>query len=162
LPWDLEESVVTPLGSLAAVAFFKHKHDAESLQRAQAALDEGRQISRELRELVVEAETIFRNAPVEDAKQKILGMLSKYPAYQSMFERQIRGQHPATVLEAKLSHDLAYFRFFDAIVTLAGEGLALDSLIAELKSLPQNATPETAEKFLHGLDSKYSAINAIK
>src|SRR2546427_8090652 len=25
LPWDIEESIVTPLGSLAAVEFFKHK-----------------------------------------------------------------------------------------------------------------------------------------
>jgi hypothetical protein len=156
LPWDLEESVVTPLGSLAAAAYFKHKDDAGNLERAQAALAEGKQISRDLRQLMEEAEIIFRNAPVEEAKEKILGSLSKYPAYRSMFERQVTGQHPPTVLEAKLSHDLAYFRFFDAIVNLAQTRLALDDLIAELKTLPRNATPETTMKFLRALHEKYS------
>jgi hypothetical protein len=156
LPWDIEEAVVTPLGSLAAVEYFKHKGDAENLKRAQTALNEGRQISRELRKLVKEAETIFHNDPVEDAKQKILALLSSYPAYQSMFQRQIAGQHPATVLEAKLSHDLAYFRYFEAIVTLAEKPLALDVLIAELKTLPRDATAEIADRFLAALELRYS------
>ncbi len=156
LPWDIEEAVVTPLGSLAAVQYFKHQGDAENLKRAQTVLNEGRQISRELRELVKEAETIFHNDPVEDAKQKILALLSSYPAYQSMFQRQIAGQHPATVLEAKLSHDLAYFRYFEAIVTLAEKPPALDVLIAELKKLPRDATAEIADRFLAALELKYS------
>ncbi len=157
LSWDIEEAVVTPLGSLAALEYFKHKDDLENMQRALAALNEGRQISRDLRELLVEAESIFRNAPVEEGKLKILAMLSRYPTYRNMFERQIIGQHPSTVLEAKLSHDLAYFRFFDAIVTLAEQRLALKTLIAELKTLPRNATPAVAEGFLHSLAIKYPA-----
>ena len=156
LPWDIEEGVVTPLGSLAAVQYFKHHGDAENLKRAQMALNEGRQISRELLKLAKEAETIFKNTPVEDAKEKVLALLSIYPAYQSMFQRQVVGQHPATVLEAKLSHDLAYFRYFEAIVTLAEKPLALDVLIAELKKLPRDATPEITDRFLGALESKYS------
>jgi len=156
LPWDIEEGVVTPLGSLAAVQYFKHHGDAENLKRAQMALNEGRQISRELLKLAKEAEKIFKNTPVEDAKEKVLALLSSYPAYQSMFQRQIAGQHPATVLEAKLSHDLAYFRYFEAIVTLAEKPLALDVLIAELKKLPRDATPEITDRFLGALESKYS------
>jgi hypothetical protein len=155
LPWDIEEAVVTPLASLAAVEFFKARGDAANLQLARAALHEGSQISRELRALVGEAESLFRNAPVEEAKQRILDALSKYPAYQSMFERQIEGQHPPTVLEAKLSHDLAYFRFFDSIVNLAEERLALKALIAEMKTLPRQATPERTERFLRSLEAKY-------
>jgi hypothetical protein len=154
LPWDIEEALVTPLASLSAVEYFKYKDDAENLQRARIVLDEGRQISRELRELMAEAELIFRSAPVEAAKQKILGTLSKYPVYQGMFERQIAGQHPQTVLEAKLSHDLAYFRYFDEIVMLAEKQFGLKALIGELKRLPRNATPEITEKFLHGLNEK--------
>jgi hypothetical protein len=156
LPWDIEEGVVTPLGSLAAVQYFKHHGDAENLKRAQMALNEGRQISRELLKLVNDAEAIFKNTPVEDAKQKVLALLSTYPAYQSMFQRQVVGQHPATVLEAKLSHDLAYFRYFEAIVTLAEKPLALDVLIAELKKLPRDATPEITDRFLGALETKYS------
>ena len=157
LSWDIEEAVVTPLGALAAADYFKHKGDAENLERARSALNEGRQISRELRKLANEAEAIFQNAPVEDAKHKILALLPSYPAYQSMFQRQIVGQHPATVLEAKLSHDFAYFRYFDLIVTLTEKPLALDALIAELKKLPRDATPEITDIFLVGLESKYPA-----
>lgn len=157
LPWDVEEGVVTPLGSLAAVEYFKRKDDVENLQRAQAAVNEGRQISRELRELAREAEKIFREISIDAAKQKILVLLSGYPAYQSMFQRQIAGQHPPTVLEAKLSHDLAYFRYFDAIATLAEKPVALKALIAELKKLPRDSTPDVADKFLQSLGEKYSA-----
>ncbi len=157
LPWEIEEAVVTPLGSLAAMEYFKRKDDVENLQRAQAAVNEGRQISRELHELVREAEKIFASAPVDEAKHKILGLLSGYPAYQSMFQRQIAGQHPPTVLEAKLSHDLAYFKYFDAIVTLAEKPVALTALIAELKKLPRESTPDSADKFLQSLGAKYSA-----
>ena len=157
LPWDIEEGVVTPLGSLAAAEYFKHQGDTENLKRAQTALDEGKQISREIRKLVKEAETIFHTDPVEDAKQKILALLSSYPAYQSMFQRQIAGQHPATVLEAKLSHDLAYFRYFDAIAALAEKHVALKTLIEELKKLPPDATPEITDKFLGALKLQNSA-----
>ena len=157
LPWDIEEAVVTPLGSLAAMEYFKRKDDVENLQRAQAAVNEGRQISRELRELVREAEKIFREISIDEAKHKILGLLSGYPAYESMFQRQIAGQHPPTVLEAKLSHDLAYFKYFDAIVTLAEKPVALTALIAELKKLPRESTPDSADKFLQSLGAKYSA-----
>ena len=157
LPWDIEEAVVTPLGALAAAEYFKHKGDAENLKRARSALNEGKQISRELLKLVNEAEAIFQNTPVEDAKQKILALLPSYPAYQSMFQRQIVGQHPATVLEAKLSHDLAYFRYFEAIVTLAEKPLAIDVLIAELKKLPRDTTPELTDGFLGAVELKYSA-----
>jgi hypothetical protein len=157
LRWEIEEAVVTPLGSLAAMEYFKRKDDVENLQRAQAAVNEGRQISRELRELVREAEKIFASTPVDGAKHKILGLISGYPAYQSMFQRQIAGQHPPTVLEAKLSHDLAYFKYFDAIVTLAEKPVALTALIAELKKLPRESTPDSADKFLQSLGAKYSA-----
>jgi len=156
LPWDIEEAVVTPLGSLAAVEYFKHQGDAENLKRAQMALNEGRQISQELRKLAKEAEAIFQDTPVEDAKQKILALLPSYPAYQSMFQRQIVGQHPATVLEAKLSHDLAYFRYFDAVAALAEKQVALKTLIVELKTLPRDATPEITDRFLGTLETKYS------
>jgi hypothetical protein len=156
LPWDIEEGVVTPLAALAAAEYFRHKGDAENLKRAQSALNEGREISRELLKLVDEAEAIFQNLTAEAAKEKVLALLSSYPAYQGMFQRQIMGQHPATVLEAKLSHDLAYFRYFDAIAILAEKLLTLDVLIAELKKLPRDATAEIADRFLAALELKYS------
>jgi hypothetical protein len=158
LPWDIEEGIVTPLGSLAAVEYFKQKNDQANLERAQAAVEEGRQISRELAALVTEAEAIFSAFPVEEAKLKILAAVRRFPIYRAMFERQMAGQHPPTALEAKLSHDLAYFRFFDAISVLVEKRVDLKTLLIELKTLPPDASADSAQQFLRDLNEKYPAI----
>jgi hypothetical protein len=156
LPWEMEEAIVTPLGSLAALAYFRQKDDEPSWQNALAAVAEERKLSRELNALTAEAELIFATLPVDDAKQQILAEMSRYPTYRRQFERQIQGQHPPTVLEAKLSHDLAYYRFFDRIAELSELAPDLKTLIDDLKKLPSDATPELTEKFLQRLNSRYS------
>ena len=60
------------------------------------------------------------------------------------------------MLEAKLSHDLAYYRFFDQIAALAELAPNLKLLIDDLKTLPPEATADRAERFLRDLNSKYS------
>jgi hypothetical protein len=157
LPWDIEEAIVTPLGALAAVEYFKFKGDAENLCQARLAVEEGRQIAWELQALVQEAEQIFQSSAVDQGKEKILDALSRYPAYRDAFERQTTGQHAPTALEAKLSHDLAYFRFFPAVVALAEMPLTLKALISELKSLPQDSSLAVAERFLQDLGARFSA-----
>lgn len=155
LPWEIEEAIVTPLGSLAAVAYFRQKGDESNWQNAVESLGEERKLSRELNALVSEAEEAFASLPVDDAKHKILEQLSRYPTYRRQFERQIQGQHPPTVLEAKLSHDLAYYRFFDQIAALAELAPSLKLLIDDLKTLPLHATADVTEKFLQDLNAKY-------
>src|SRR6266550_2101418 len=145
LPWEIEEAIVTPLGSLAALAYFRQKGDEPSWKNALAAVAEERKLSRELNALAAEAEQIFAALPVDEAKEKILAEMSRYPTYRRQFERQIRGQHPPTVLEAKLSHDLAYYRFFDRIAELSELAPDLKTLIDDLKKLPSDATPELTE-----------------
>jgi len=156
LPWEIEEAIVTPLGSLAAVAYFRQKGDDPNWQNAVESLSEERKLSRELNALASEAEKLFASLPIDDAKQKVLQQLSRYPTYRRQFERQIQGQHPPTVLEAKLSHDLAYYRFFDQIAALAELAPNLKLLIDDLKTLPPEATADRAERFLRDLNSKYS------
>jgi predicted SprT family Zn-dependent metalloprotease len=85
----------------------------------------------------------------------VLDALAQFPDYQRQFLRQTKGQHSATVLEAKLSHDLAYYRFFDEIAALAEKVRDLRALIAALKKLPHDATTATAETFLLGLSQQY-------
>jgi hypothetical protein len=68
----------------------------------------------------------------------------------------VRGQHAATALEAKLSHDLAYYRYFDAIAAL-GELAELKTLIADLKSIPKNASRSDIDDFLRELNARYRA-----
>lgn len=158
LSWEIEESIVTPLGWLAAAAYFQQKGDEPNWHNALTAFAEEREISRELSALTAEAEQRFATLPVDDAKQKILQEMLLYPTYRRQFERQIRGQHPATALEAKLSHDLAYYRFFDRIGALFESAPDLKTLIGDLKALPADAQVEDAEKFLQELNSRYRAL----
>jgi len=156
LPWEIEESIVTPLGVLAAVAFFKEKGDEENLKRALASLEEQRQYSRELNALVEEAEKILQSESPENAKKKILELMPAYPIYNRQFQLQIAGQHPPTVLEAKLSHDLAYYRYFDRIAALSEKAPDLKTFIADLKKIPQDVTYDDLARYLQQLDSQYA------
>ena len=159
LPWEIEEAIVTPLGSLAAVEYFRQAGDEKNLANAVSSVAEERKVSRELLVLTAEAEKIFAADKVDAAKEKVLAALANYPSYQRQFERQTRGQHAPTVLEAKLSHDLAYYRYFDAIAELAEIAPNLKVLIEDLKKLARDATLASAEKFLRDLDSKYRAAS---
>ena len=156
LSWEIEEAIVTPLGSLAVIEYLRHKGDETNLQNALVSLAEERKMSRELLALVEDAQRIFATAKVDDAKQQILNRLANYPNYQRQFERQTRDQHSGTVLEAKLSHDLAYYRYFDAIAALAEKAPDLRMLIEDLKKLPKDASHAGTERHLRELDSKYA------
>ena len=158
LPWEIEEAIVTPLGSLAAIEYFRQKGDEKNLANAVNSVAEERKLSRELMALVAQAEKIFAAEKIDDAKQKILDALPSFPNYQRQFERQTRNQHQATVVEAKLSHDLAYYRYFDRIAELAEKAPSLRTLIEDFKKLPQDSTPLTLEKLLSDLDARYSAV----
>lgn len=152
LPWEIEESLITPLGSIAAVEFFKRRSDSVNLETAQARLDEEKQLSRELGNLVAAAETIFSSEPVEIGKQKIVAMIPSFPVYHRHFQRQTRGQHPETVIEAKLSHDLAYYRYFDCIVALYERTGDLKALIGDLRRAPKEA--EALAAYLQSLERR--------
>lgn len=160
LPWEIEEAIVTPLGSLAAAEYFRRKGDKASWGNAAASIAQERTLSRELLALAAEAERIFAGLPVDEAKEKVLERLRDYPAYRARFERQVEDQHGPTALEAKLSHDLAYFRYFDRIAELAEKAPNLKTLIADLKTLAQAADLAAAERFLQSLSSRY--LNAAK
>ena len=157
LPWEIEEAIVTPLGSLAVIEYLRHRGDEKNLQNAVVSLAEERKVSRELTAVIDEAQRIFAAEKVDDAKQQILNKLANYPNYQRQFERQTRDQHSGTVLEAKLSHDLAYYRYFDAIAALAEKAPGLRTLIEDLKTLPKDTSHSVLEKRLGEFDSKYSS-----
>lgn len=159
LPWEIEESIVTPLGSLAAVEYFRHAGDEKNLANAVNSVAEERKLSRELMALAGQAEKIFAAEKIDAAKEKVLLALANFPSYQRQFERQTRAQHAPTVLEAKLSHDLAYYRYFDDIAALAEVAPNLKALIEDLKKLGRDATPASAAKFLHDLHANYRAAS---
>jgi hypothetical protein len=160
LPWEIEESIVTPLGLLVAVEFFRSTGDETNLRAALERLEEERRISRELNALAVEAETFFKTERLNEAKRKILVRLPFYSNYYRHFRRQTAGQHSGTVLEAKLSHDLAYFKYFDRIAALAETARDLKTLIQDLKSLPDSASHEDLDSYLQDLKTKYGLLVA--
>jgi hypothetical protein len=157
LSWEIEESIVTPLGSAAAVEFFRRKRDQQHLEQAWASLEEERELSRELNALVARAAKIFKTETLEEAKTHILGLIPYYPVYYRQFQRQTAGQYPSTVLEAKLSHDLAYYRYFDQIITLWEKIGDLRVLIDELKKLPHDTSQDGMQRYLEKLKNQYSA-----
>ena len=157
LPWEVEEGIVTPLGALAAVEFFRRQGDQENSAKALAALTEERQVARELSALLARADMIFSAFPREEAQKKVFDLMADYPTYRRRFQRQIQGQYPGMVLEAKLSHDAAYFRYFERIVALREKIADLAALITELKQIPAGTTLEQAEKRLEELGEKFAA-----
>lgn len=157
LPWEIEEAIVTPLGALAAAEYFRWKKDEKARQGALAQVAEGRRIGRELNDLIERAEKIFAAEAPHLAKGRVLSLLEEFPEYRRLFDIQLAGQHAPTALEAKLSHDLAYYRYFDAVAALAELAPSLRALIVDLKALPPDATHAAAERFLHNLKLKYGA-----
>lgn len=157
LPWEVEEAIVTPLGSLAAVEYFRFKDDQKNLANALSSVVHERKLARELMALIDEAQKVFEAERVSDAKEKILNLLPKYPSYQRQFEQQTRNQHAETVIEAKLSHDLAYFRFYDQVAAIAEKAPSLSQLIVDLKQMQPDGTIAATYRFLRDLNVKYSA-----
>ena len=155
LPWEVEESIVTPLGTLAMVEFFRVREDRETAQLAQASLEEEIKYAQELNAVVAQAEKLFKDLPIEDAKRQILNLISSYPLYDRYFRDQIADQHPPTVLEAKLSHDLAYYRYFDQIAALSNQVGDLKTLIDDLKKIPPDSSPDAVQAYLQELKIRY-------
>lgn len=153
--WEIEEALVTPLGSLAALDYFRFTQDEKNLANALASFEEERALSRELLDLVSQAAKVFAQEQAEKGKQRILELLPAYRIYASHFESQVAGQHRPTVLEAKLSHDLAYFRYFDRVARLA-EMTPLKTLIEDLRRLPADADHQSTDRYLESLAAKYS------
>jgi hypothetical protein len=157
LPWDIEESVVTPLAMLAALEFFEHKKDRASKQALLARMEEERGLSKELNRIVTEAERRLRELPLAEARKQIGESIPSYPTYARWYQHQVRGQDPDVVLEAKISHDLAYYRHYDRIVALYQRRQDVKGLIADLKKINRSVDADGLETFLQDLETKYNA-----
>jgi len=157
LPWEIEEAIVTPLGALAAVEFFRQQGDPTILEHAIKAVAEERRLARELNELAHTAERLFKTAPPDEASAAIFALMPTFSAYERRFRRQTRGQHAPTTLEAKLSHDLVYYRYFDRIAALSEMAPDLRTLVQDLKGIPADATYAVVDELLRRLEIKYRA-----
>jgi hypothetical protein len=155
LQWEIEESVITPLGMLAALEFLQQKSNLADANDMKRAIDEERQVSRELLDLVREAEKIFQTVPLPEARERVMQLLDSHPVYSRYYQYQVKDQDAGLVLEAKLSHDLAYYRYFDRVVSLYERMKDLKLLVEELKKIPPDSDWKAVSEYFNSLDEKY-------
>lgn len=151
LVWENEESLVTPLAYFAAEKFLEEKGHHIALKDLRRETEETRKLSRELNDLAKEALKIFSAAaePLEEARKKVQRLILSYLTY-ALF---CGCQSQLDILEARLSHDLAYYKYFDRIASLYEKMGDLTMLVEDLKKAPSDT--ETLEKFLGELELRY-------
>lgn len=154
LQWEIEESVITPLGMLAALEFLQQQSNPAGASDMKRAIDEERRVSRELNDLVREAEKILRNLPLLEAREKVRRLLDSHPVYNRYYQYQVKDQDTDLVLEAKLSHDLAYYRYFDRVVSLYERMKDLKLLVQELKKIPPDSDWKAINEYFNKLEEK--------
>ncbi|MDO8522920.1 MAG: hypothetical protein Q7S12_01365 [bacterium] len=151
------ESLVTPLGRLVALKFFESIGDLDSQNKVIRYISTYRSISKEIVNLVSELRALYSQSSSGDTSNftKALEILDRYPAYRKLMSRELSDQYFDAAFEAKISHDLMYYKDFDRIVTLYEKIGDLKTLIEEIKKAP--GSQEAIEKYLDELDQKYSA-----
>ena len=70
LPWEDEESIITPLGALAALELFKHKADQANAWSAFEGIEMEGALSRELVGMAVMADQLFRIEALSRVEEK--------------------------------------------------------------------------------------------
>ena len=123
------------------------------------AIDEERQVARDLNNLVREAEKVLQNSPLHEAREKARRLLESHPLYNRYYQYQVKDQDADLVLEAKLSHDLAYYRYFDRVVSLYERLKDLKLLVQELKKIPPESDWKTVTEYFDKLDERYRPLD---
>ena len=155
LQWEIEEPIITPLGMLAALEFLQQTSNSEGVNDMKRAIEEERLVARELNELVREAAATFQNLPLQEAREKVRRLLESHPLYNRYYQYQVKDQDADLVLEAKLSHDLAYYRYFDRVVALYERLKDLKLLVQELKKIPPESDWKAVSEYFDKLDERY-------
>lgn len=153
---NTQETLVTPLGFLVALEFFKNKQDAENTQEIFRQINYFRTISRELNSLEIDLEKLSGEKIqfifcLEIYKGEIL---KKYPAYAERLSRAVAERDECAAEEAAVSEDLMYWKYFDKIIALYEKSKNIKLLIEDMKKAPGNQ--DELEKYLNKLNEKYS------
>src|SRR3989338_6570676 len=152
-----EEAIVTPLATLAALNYFENTGDHANYTRTKTLIQRYRAISRELNDFVKNVLDIFLHAPKENWYEKISEIAPDYPNYITEFRNIGDSLDPESPeedrLEAKISHDYLYYKYFDRVVSLYEKCGDLKWLIADLKKSPTDAS--ALETYLSELEIRY-------
>ena len=150
MPFHLSESLVSALGDLGSLAFFEATRDTENARETLAHVEQQRRISRELNALVAEMMDLFRTLSLEEARSRALKEVQSSASYSRFYQHLLRDQSAELILEAKVSHDFAYYGLYDLILSLyeiAGEDLK--EVIRLLKRTPTDTVG--AEAYIEAL-----------
>jgi len=149
-PFRINEGIVTPLADLAALAFFTSRDDRANVEATEAHIQEQRSLSRELNELVGEMLRLFADRPLATARQSALREVRAAAVYSRFFDHHVNDQSPDVLLEAKVSHDWAYYGLYDRVMKLYEQN---GSDITKLNEIFKNAPSDGADfdKFLREL-----------
>lgn len=154
-----EEAVVSPLAFLAAQSFFQSRGDRQNYEHTLSVIKASRRISQELLLFIDEVLNIFKTVPSTNWHDKIMEVLEFYPAYKREFKNYYGGdlQDTRQILEAKISHDFVYNKYFDRIMalSLAERAPDLKTLIEDFKKAP--AENPAFETYLAELEKKYKS-----
>lgn len=153
-----EEAMVTPLAYLAAQEFFLARGDLQNYENNLSNIQYLRRVSKELLSFVNEVFNIFETVSAENQHDKIMEILESYPVYKNKFKQyEADLQDTKQILEAKISHDLIYYKCFDRIIalSLAGRAPDLKTLIEDFKKAP--AENPAFETYLAELEKKYKS-----
>ncbi|MBI4525504.1 MAG: hypothetical protein HY695_17015 [Deltaproteobacteria bacterium] len=152
LMWEIEESIITPLSLLAALEFFRERGDEANVTEARSTIEERSKLARELQTVAEEAECLFEAQTDAEARNRLLELVSSSSVYSRWYKHHMKEQDDSTAFEAKISHDLAYYKFFARIVSLERKLGDLKALIREFKKIPRDSDMERAERYLARLE----------
>jgi hypothetical protein len=152
-PFRINEGIITPLADLAALAFFRAKGDRENIARTEAHIAEQRKMSRELNGLTAAIQDLFAQGPLEPARKRALQAVGDAPSYARFFDYLVEDQSPENLLEAKVSHDWAYYGLYESVLKLYEQN---GRNIAKLIQVFKDAPSDTAEldAFLGGSEAR--------
>lgn len=150
------ETLVTPLGFVAALEYFKYKMDAENIKEILRLIEYYKQFSLELNALENEIKELSKNlspimlCPYIYEKE----IMAKYPLYSRHLETTIKPYGRCEAEEAAITNDLIYWKYFYRVVSLYSKMENLKILINDFKNAPGDKS--SLEKYLDELDQKYS------
>lgn len=153
------ETLVTPLGFLAALKFFEYTDDKPSAAETIRLIDYYRQLSIELNLLEKDIKNLPQYGLGSDICQEIHdALINKYPIYKSHLLNVLRPYESCIAEEAVVTSDLMYWKYFDKVIGFYEKTRDVKTLIEDFKSAPSDK--ESLEKYLDELDQKYSANNS--
>lgn len=152
-PFRINEGIVTPIADLAALAFFRARRDRAMVEAAEAHIEEQRKLSRELNRLANTIGGLFAAGPLAQARRQALRAVEQAPAYSRFFDYHVEDQSPMVLLEAKVSHDYAYYGLYAPVVDFyERNGSRIEKLIEVFKSAPSGGTE--LESFLRRFEDR--------